>query len=105
MEARGCASHEVRARTVAVSVPGLPRHAVHRPIYAGQVSHKGKVYEGQHPRIVDDATWESVQAKLASHAHHRSMRQTGETALFRAVWKAGAAPALASGQNRQQTNL
>src|SRR5215207_6068941 len=44
------------------------------PIYIGQLSHKGKSYDGQHPAIVEQATWDGAQARLASHAHRRSCR-------------------------------
>ena len=45
------------------------------PIYIGQLSHKGKTYDGQHPAIVEQATWDGAQAQLASHAHRRACRQ------------------------------
>jgi site-specific DNA recombinase len=37
------------------------------PIYAGDIAHKDKVHAGQHPAIIDRATWDAVQALLASH--------------------------------------
>jgi site-specific DNA recombinase len=40
-------------------------------IYVGRLTHKGQVYEGQHPAIIDQETWDDVQARLASHAHRR----------------------------------
>jgi site-specific DNA recombinase len=52
------------------------------PIYAGRLSHKGNTYEGQHPAILDDATWASTQAKLASHRHHRRARQLASEHLL-----------------------
>jgi site-specific DNA recombinase len=52
------------------------------PIYVGRLSHKGTTYDGQHPAIVDLATWDSVQAQLASHAHrHRSHQLASEHLL------------------------
>src|SRR5829696_7855670 len=36
---------------------------------------RGKTYDGQHPAIVEQATWDSAQAQLASHAHRRACRQ------------------------------
>src|SRR6186713_786048 len=44
------------------------------PIYTGRLSHKGTTYDGQHPAIVEQATWDGAQAQLASHAHRRSCR-------------------------------
>ena len=41
------------------------------PIYVGRLAHKGQVYEGQHPAIIDRETWDEVQAHLASHAPSR----------------------------------
>jgi site-specific DNA recombinase len=38
------------------------------PIYAGRIAHKDQVFEGQHPAIVDEATWQAVQAQLARNA-------------------------------------
>ena len=36
------------------------------PIYVGRLSHKGKVHDGQHAAIVDDAMFGAVAAKLGS---------------------------------------
>lgn len=32
------------------------------PIYAGRIRHKDKVYEGQHPALIDQAEWEGGSA-------------------------------------------
>jgi site-specific DNA recombinase len=37
------------------------------PLYVGRVSHKGEIYEGEHPGIVDAAVYERVQAALAGN--------------------------------------
>lgn len=37
-------------------------------IYAGQIVHKGHRYPGQHPRIINEAHFEVVQARLAQQA-------------------------------------
>ena len=52
------------------------------PIYIGQLSHKGKTYDGQHPAIVEQATWDGAQAQLASHAHRRACRQLASAHLL-----------------------
>ena len=53
------------------------------PIYVGRLAHKGRVHEGQHPAIVDPATWDAVQAKLASNHHqHRSEQASSESLLL-----------------------
>src|SRR5215204_6103780 len=52
------------------------------PIYIGQLSHRGKTYDGQHPAIVEQATWDNAQARLASHAHRRACRQLASAHLL-----------------------
>ena len=34
------------------------------PVYLGEVHHKGKVYDGKHPAIIDRATWDGAQGRL-----------------------------------------
>jgi site-specific DNA recombinase len=43
------------------------------PIYIGQISHGAKNYTGLHEAIIDQATWDTVQAKLADSV--RGQRQ------------------------------
>ncbi len=45
-----------------------------RPIYIGRVSHKGRTYEGEHEAIVDQETWDKVQAQLAGNAGRKRGR-------------------------------
>ena len=52
------------------------------PIYAGRLAHKGWVHEGQHPAIVDQATWDAVQAKLASNYHQHRREQASSESLL-----------------------
>jgi site-specific DNA recombinase len=43
------------------------------PIYIGQIAHRGDVYPGQHPGLIDAKTWNGVRDQLAANArHHRS---------------------------------
>lgn len=37
------------------------------PVYIGKIAHRGQVYAGQHPAIIDQALWEAVQQQLTSH--------------------------------------
>ncbi len=37
------------------------------PLYTGQISHKDKVYPGQHPGIIEQAVWDAVRAKLSEN--------------------------------------
>ena len=41
------------------------------PVYVGRISHKGQAYEGQHPAIVEQETWDKTQALLRSHTRRR----------------------------------
>ncbi|MDJ0994956.1 MAG: recombinase family protein [Dinoroseobacter sp.] len=53
---------------------GLPfdrghiHHILSNPIYAGRIRHKGQIYEGQHPAIIDPGVWEQVQKRLEDAA-------------------------------------
>ena len=44
------------------------------PIYIGKISHFDKVYEGQHPAIIDHALWEAVQNKRVDSKHAQEQR-------------------------------
>jgi site-specific DNA recombinase len=52
-------------------LPGRPfdRTRLHQLLtnvtYAGKVAHKGEAFPGRHEAVVDDATWQAVQARLA----------------------------------------
>lgn len=47
---------------------GHVKHILSNPIYAGRIRHKQKVYEGQHPAIIDPVVWDKVQEMLQSGA-------------------------------------
>jgi DNA invertase Pin-like site-specific DNA recombinase len=42
-------------------------HLLSNPLYAGRIRHKEKVYDGAHPAIIDQATWDAVQTLLADN--------------------------------------
>jgi site-specific DNA recombinase len=42
------------------------------PLYIGEIEHKGVPYPGQHPPLINGATWDAVQAQLATN--HRENR-------------------------------
>ena len=44
------------------------------PVYIGQVTHKGKVYEGRQQAIVDRALWDQAQELLAAKSSARERR-------------------------------
>jgi site-specific DNA recombinase len=47
---------------------GHIHHILSNPIYAGRIRHKGQVYEGQHPAIIESEVWERVQKALEGGA-------------------------------------
>ena len=77
LEARGMRSRE----TPTLSPTPLTRSQVHRilasPYYLGHVVHKGALYPGKHEPLIDDYTWERVQAIRATrrYAGDRSWKQ------------------------------
>ena len=44
------------------------------PVYIGQIRHGGKTWPGEHDAIVDQKTWDAVQARLASNRKSRRSR-------------------------------
>ena len=55
------------------------------PIYTGQIAHKGELYPGQHPALIDAETWTAVRDQLAANAsHHQSQ---GAKQPSRACWR------------------
>ena len=47
------------------------------PIYTGRIAHKGELYPGQHPALIDDETWAAVRDQLAANASNH--RRKGES--------------------------
>ncbi|GAB4241639.1 MAG: hypothetical protein Kow0032_29600 [Methyloligellaceae bacterium] len=64
------------------------------PLYVGRIAHKGKTYDGQHPAIVPEETWDSVQGMLAGKSHARSSpaRITEPSPLMGKLFDAAGAP-------------
>ncbi|MDX2035054.1 MAG: recombinase family protein [Isosphaeraceae bacterium] len=48
---------------------------LNNPIYAGRISHKGEIFPGQHPAIIEPATWQAVQTQLSEHAGERASQR------------------------------
>jgi len=44
------------------------------PIYVGEIGHKGRRYEGQHPAIIEQGIWTQVRARLAINTHARHIQ-------------------------------
>jgi DNA invertase Pin-like site-specific DNA recombinase len=58
---------------------GVLYKLLNNPTYAGRVSHKGVVYEGEHDAIIDRDTWDKVHTILAENAHRRASRTRAAT--------------------------
>ena len=53
------------------------------PIYAGQIAHKGQLFQGQHPALIDNETWAVVRDRLAAAAgDHRHKTKSAEPSLL-----------------------
>jgi site-specific DNA recombinase len=53
------------------------------PTYTGQIAHKGQLYPGQHPALIDAGTWTAVQDQLAAKVRrHRSKVDAAEPSLL-----------------------
>src|SRR5215831_2230561 len=53
------------------------------PIYTGRIAHKGQLYPGQHPALIDDETWTAVRDRLAANAGtHRRNPPAAEPSLL-----------------------
>ena len=53
------------------------------PIYTGQIAHKGQLYPGQHPSLIDEETWTAVRDQLAANAgDHRRRAKAAEPSLL-----------------------
>jgi len=53
------------------------------PIYTGQIAHKGELYPGQHPALIDNETWTAVRNQLAANASdHRHRARAAEPSLL-----------------------
>jgi site-specific DNA recombinase len=47
---------------------GILYKILRNPVYIGQISHKGIIYEGQHEAIIGNELWNNVQAQMVGHA-------------------------------------
>src|SRR5439155_625408 len=56
------------------------------PIYIGEIAHKGQLYPGQHPALIDAETWTAVRNQLATNASdHRHKADAAEPSLLAGV--------------------
>lgn len=49
------------------------------PVYIGQISHKGQVYPGNHPAIIDLPLWQQVQERLEANRQGHKTRTTTQS--------------------------
>ena len=49
------------------------------PIYRGEIAHKGVNHPGQHPGLINDKTWDAVQAQLAANKHANRSRSNAKS--------------------------
>jgi site-specific DNA recombinase len=60
---------------------------LNNPLYGGQTRHRDKTYPGQHAAIIDAATWDAVQAKLADNTQGNARQRSAKRSLLaRAGW-------------------
>src|SRR5438046_3193592 len=53
------------------------------PIYIGQIAHKGQLYPGHHPALIDGETWIAVRDQLVANAsRHQSKSTAAEPSLL-----------------------
>src|SRR6266852_3265033 len=53
------------------------------PVYIGEIAHKGQLYPGQHPALIDTETWISVRDQIAANAtNHRRRADAAEPSLL-----------------------
>jgi len=64
---------------------GHIHHILTSPIYAGRIPHKDKIYEGQHPAIIEPQRWQRVQEQLQKKApilRQKEPRMTARSPLL-----------------------
>ncbi len=53
------------------------------PIYSGQIAHKGQLYPGQQPALIDTETWTAARDRFATNAtNHRRRADAAEPSLL-----------------------
>jgi hypothetical protein len=53
------------------------------PIYIGHIAHKGELYAGQQPSLIDDETWTAVRSQLAANtSEHQRRAKAAEPSLL-----------------------
>jgi site-specific DNA recombinase len=61
---------------------GALAHLLKNCVYVGDISHRGKVYAGEHPPIVGREVWEGVQVMMAANTRERRATRAAEPSLL-----------------------
>jgi site-specific DNA recombinase len=79
---------------------------LNNPTYAGRVTHKQAVYEGEHDAIINRDTWDKVHGILAENAHRRASRTRAATpALLKGLIIGPDGKAMAPSHTRRRGRL
>jgi len=63
---------------------------LNNPKYLGKVSHKGKLYDGEHPALIEQATWDAVHAILERNTRTRATETRFTTpAMLKGIIRCG----------------
>jgi hypothetical protein len=54
-------------------------HLLSNPVYVGEIRHKRRTYPGQHPAIIDGATFEAVNLRLNANASRAKAQTSAAT--------------------------
>jgi len=73
---------QIRTRTKNRFSRGALYHLLGSRIYAGEIAHRGQIYPGQHPAVIDQETWNAVAELLRSNAPQRSRPRTTTPSLL-----------------------
>jgi len=78
------ADHQAGARETAFQPAPFSNGQLHylltNPVYRGLIRHKALLHAGQHAPIIDETTWDAVQAKLQASAARKRQRQASTIA-------------------------
>ncbi|MEM9427112.1 MAG: recombinase family protein, partial [Pseudomonadota bacterium] len=58
---------------------GHIHHILTNPLYAGRIRHRDRVFDGQHPAIIDPERWEEIQQRLQDGASTRRQKKRDGT--------------------------
>src|SRR5947199_291400 len=57
---------------------GQVARILENPVYVGEIAHKDETYRGQHEAIIDRATWDALQEKLAANSRNSTSVAHGQ---------------------------